>query len=426
VALEGLAAGLRSTAIDSMRGLSAPAARVHFLAGATAMGGVADDRLFGNSQANSLFGNAGADALHGGAGDDDLHHNVATGADDDAPDYLAGGAGFDRYFVGDGDTVADSDGAGVIIVDAAGQALAGTYRRLAERVYGHATLDATLYLFGDGATLVARVDDRPVRIGLARAAGAARGFASGDLGIVLAEHAPPPAALARIDGTPGDDRDTLARALVGDAGDERIDGAAGHDDLFGGRRGTAWGSDWLVGGDGDDYLNSATPFEANAAAQHDDAGDYLLGGAGTDVAIGNAGADVLLGDDGNDFLSGRGHDDILDGGPGDDVLSGGGGADRLYGGAGNDYLLGQADLWADATRTWTARPSRDAAGRIVDVALGAIFGAPRGAPDADLLHGGAGDDYLDGGDGDDQLFGEDGDDVLFGWYGNDALYGGDG
>ncbi|MEQ8235116.1 MAG: calcium-binding protein, partial [Gammaproteobacteria bacterium] len=200
----------------------------------------------------------------------------------------------------------------------------------------------------------------------------------------------------------------------------------GDDDLYGGTRGTAWGSDWLFGGAGDDYLNSATWFDADLPTQFDDPGDFLLGGDGRDVAVGNGGADVLLGGDGADFLSGRGNHDVIDGGAGDDLVSGGGGDDRLFGGDGDDILLGQTDLWGSTARNWSTTWVRDAAGRIVDFAATGVFGAPRGADDADLLRGGGGNDLLDGGDGDDALHGDAGADVLFGGRGADRLDGGPG
>ena len=427
VALDGLAAGLRSNALDAMRGLSGPPAIIGFAARETAfLGSVGDDRLYGDGAANRLLGLAGHDRLYGGDGDDWLFHAAAMNVDDQVPDHLAGGRGFDRYHVGDGDRIADSDGRGEIRVGAEMRTLDGVYRRVGAQVYRNEALAATLYLRPAAATLVARADGDTVRIELVPATGSARGFVSGDFGIVLGDDARPRDGLRHVAGTPGDDRDSRVAALVGSAADERIDGLDGDDDLFGGNSGRAWGRDWLLGGAGDDYLNSATLFEANETAQYDDAGDFLVGGDGRDVAIGNAGADVLLGGPGADFLSGRGGDDVQDGGPGDDVLAGGGGADRLFGGEGDDFLLGALDVWASAERAWAATPTRDAEGRIIDLALRDIFVGSPSSADADVLYGGAGDDYLDGGDGADVLHGEAGRDVLFGWYGADVLAGGDG
>ncbi len=427
VPLDGLAVGLRSNALEAMRGLSGAPAVVGFAARQDPfLGSAGDDRLYGDGAVNRLFGLAGHDRLYGGDGDDWLFHAAAMNIDDHVPDHLDGGRGFDRYHVGDGDSIADSDGRGEIRAGTAMRALDGVYRRVGEQVYRNEALDATLYLRPIGATLVAGAGSDTLRIELVPASGSARGFVSGDFGIVLGDDARPHDALRHVAGTPGDDRDSRVAALVGSAADERIDGLDGDDDLFGGNSGRAWGRDWLFGGAGDDYLNSATLFEANDTEQYDDAGDFLLGGDGRDVAIGNAGADVLLGGPGADFLSGRGGDDVQDGGPGDDVLAGGGGADRLFGGAGDDFLLGALDVWAGAGRAWTVAPTRDADGRIVDVALGDVFASSAPSADADVLHGGAGDDYLDGGDGADALHGEAGHDVLFGWYGADVLAGGDG
>jgi len=427
ISLDGLAAGLRSNALEAMRGVSGPPAIVRFAARRNQFAGSAgDDRLYGNDAANRLLGLAGPDRLYGGGGDDWLFHSAASNAEDHAADHLIGGRGFDRYHVGDGDSIADSDGRGEIRVGAEMRTFDGVYLRVAEQVYRNEALAATLHLGPATATLVTAADGGTLRIELAPAPGTGRGFISGDFGIVLGDDARPRDALRHVTGTPGDDRDSRVAALVGSAADERIDGLDGDDDLFGGSSGRAWGRDWLFGGAGDDYLNSATLFEADDLQQYDDGGDFLVGGEGRDVAVGNAGADVLLGGPGADFLSGRGGDDVQDGGPGDDVLAGGGGADRLFGGEGDDFLLGALDVWAGASRAWTAAASRDANGRIVDVALSDIFASSARSADADVLYGGDGDDYLDGGDGPDTLHGEAGHDVLFGWYGADMLAGGAG
>ncbi|MCC3430206.1 MAG: hypothetical protein JGK08_09090, partial [Microcoleus sp. PH2017_04_SCI_O_A] len=69
--------------------------------------------------------------------------------------------------------------------------------------------------------------------------------------------------------------------------------------------------------------------------------DTLLGDAGNDDIQGMKGNDILYGNDDNDQLSGGGGDDLLYGGNGNDVLTGGGDIDAagnniLYGGAGAD------------------------------------------------------------------------------------------
>jgi Ca2+-binding RTX toxin-like protein len=66
----------------------------------------------------------------------------------------------------------------------------------------------------------------------------------------------------------------------------------------------------------------------------------LHGEAGNDRLIGGGGYDELYGESGNDTLSGNGGNDILVGGAGRDSLSGGNGLDLLISGLGVDSLSG--------------------------------------------------------------------------------------
>jgi Ca2+-binding RTX toxin-like protein len=121
----------------------------------------------------------------------------------------------------------------------------------------------------------------------------------------------------RIDGGGGDD------AIFGEAGNDRVDGGAGNDDLNGGA-----GQDELNGGGGDDVLLGGI------------GNDKLCGGEGDDEVVGGAGNDHLEGNGGDDHLSGEAGNDRLNGGDGDDFLEGGNGNDRLDGGYGENLLDG--------------------------------------------------------------------------------------
>jgi Ca2+-binding RTX toxin-like protein len=90
-------------------------------------------------------------------------------------------------------------------------------------------------------------------------------------------------------------------------------------------RGTA-GTDWIVGGDGNDAIFSYGP---------------PSGGGTFDVPrsqIADA-ADVAFGGRGHDVIYTGGGSDYADGGSGNDTIAGGVGADLLYGGAGRDVFL---------------------------------------------------------------------------------------
>ncbi|MGE0484603.1 MAG: calcium-binding protein [Gammaproteobacteria bacterium] len=419
--------GLRVATLEGLRGGRDDVAQIVFSGAGTVTGGAGDDRLFGGAADDDLAGGAGADSLVGGGGDDRLYHAGRALGEDGAADRLVGGSGFDRYFVGDGDTVVDADGAGAVFVGSAGLPLAGTYHRVGDDTYRRTdgALTAYFHVAGPAAGLlrVVRLDPAaPFAIDIAD-------YQPGALGIVLDDDEAPPRVFNEVTGTAGDDRFEVAAELNGSAGDDRLQGLAGDDDLFGGAQANGpWGADRLLGGAGRDYLSSATLFDLDRLAQAaDDPGDLLDGGADGDILVGNGGADQLYGGDGDDHLAGRDGDDVLHGGADDDVLTGGPGADLLIGGSGNDVLNGAIDSWAATTRSWTTRQVTNGDGRVIDVVVSDSFAAATVAnDDTDTLYGGDGDDFLNGGDGDDRLYGEGDRDILFGWRGDDWLDGGPG
>ena len=111
--------------------------------------------------------------------------------------------------------------------------------------------------------------------------------------------------------------------LIGDNGDDYLDGGRGDDSL--------------VGNGGDDFL------------QGRNGNNVLEGGDGNDTMNGSGGEDTLSGGDGNDLMRGQGGDDTLNGGDGNDRLDGGRSADVIDGGAGNDTLRGDEDLSTGST-----------------------------------------------------------------------------
>jgi Ca2+-binding RTX toxin-like protein len=113
----------------------------------------------------------------------------------------------------------------------------------------------------------------------------------------------------------------------GGAGDDRLVGHSGRDQLYG--RG------------GDDHLKGGG------------ARDWLHGGRGNDRLSGESGNDWLSGAQGNDRLVGGAGKDWLFGAHGNDRLVGGAGNDRAYGGHGNDvfvYRSGNGNDYFDGAR----------------------------------------------------------------------------
>ncbi|MBT9383685.1 Hint domain-containing protein [Pseudooceanicola sp. CBS1P-1] len=119
-----------------------------------------------------------------------------------------------------------------------------------------------------------------------------------------------------VQGTAG--ADLITTAYTGDpqgdridAGDARLPGETGNDDI-------------VLAGRGDDTVQ--------AGAGNDD----LYGGSGDDVLSGQAGMDRLWGESGSDTLSG---------GSGDDTLSGGAGNDVLFGDTGGSATTRESFAW---------------------------------------------------------------------------------
>jgi Ca2+-binding RTX toxin-like protein len=238
--------------------------------GLTVSGGDGADTLTNStSTASTLSGGDGNDSLEGGSGSDTLRGNQGI-------DTLSGGAGDDFVDVrGDrGDIVNCGEG------------------------------DDTVR--ADGADLVASDCETVDRGGAPESPPSASG------------PSPTAGALLGPVETGSLDKGACAMDRLGTPDDDRIDGTALGDNLFGLQ--------------GDDVLNG----HAND--------DCLFGGVGSDRVSGAAGNDRLLGDDtdaavpGNDRLFGNAGNDLLVGGPGRDRLRGGAGRNRLRGGSGSDRL----------------------------------------------------------------------------------------
>jgi Ca2+-binding RTX toxin-like protein len=195
----------------------------------------------------------------------------------------------------------------------------------------------------------------------------------------------------------------LPRAtLIGNAGNDTLEGGDGDDALFGdvwGDEADVWsdavgndnlrghgGSDTLVGGPGADTLDGGDGTGADVAdySQRINTVSVTFDAMQNDAEIGEL--DLVLSNVEN-VWSGSGNDLIdaamtsadtranyFSGGPGNDTIRGGFGNDTINGGAGNDTLLGGGDQ--------------------------------------DLIHGGADSDYIIGGSGSDWCYGDEGDDYL--------------
>jgi len=111
--------------------------------------------------------------------------------------------------------------------------------------------------------------------------------------------------------------------LQGGSANDYLSGGTGYDNLYG-----LGGNDNLYGGDQDDVLDGGSGNDTLSGQWGNDQlnggndNDYLYGGYGNDRLFGDAGTDVLFGEDGNDYLDG-GHDNA------NDFVHGGAGADSF-------------------------------------------------------------------------------------------------
>ena len=377
-------------------------------------GGVGDDLIAGDGDANRLEGGDGDDTLTGGPGRDELAGGGGADFLDDGPgnDVSDGGDGNDQLISGrQADSL--SGGGGVDTAD-----------------YGYRTADVLVSIDG-----VANDGELKERDNVATDVENITGGAGND---ELAGSSGP----NLLFGASGSD------VLTGLEGDDRLRGGGEDDQELGGDGNDIFvqdeyanGSDLLTGEAGYDtvdYSERSLPLHISLDAIADDGdargeGDnvvddveVVLGGTVDDTLVGATGDQHLVGGDGRDRLLGADGWDVLEGGAGEDEVNGGDGNDTIGEGDaanGADLLAGGAgiDLVTYAQRTRPVAVSPDAAPRD-----GEKRESDNVAPDVENVSGGSGDDYLVGNSADNYLLGRAGVDRLVGLDGADYLDAGNG
>jgi serralysin len=209
----------------------------------------------------------------------------------------------------------------------------------------------------------------------------------------------------------GKDHDTLVSIenATGSSFDDQIIGGAGDNVLDGG----AGGADYINGGAGSDTVSYASSLRSviiDLGAQLTWDGKDHDNLVSIENATGSNFDDQIVGDAGNNVLSGGVGNDILDGGVG--------GADYIDGGAGSDtvsYVSSLRSVIIDlgAQLTWDGKDHDTLVS--IENATGSSFN--------DQIVGNAGNNVLDGGGGDDVLFGGLGHDTFRfkGGFGHDVV-----
>ncbi len=294
----------------------------------TGVGNALDNRLDGNSGANSLTDGLGNDRLYGYAGDDSL-----TGGS--GRDTLDGGLGVDSMVGGEGDDTYVVDHADDVIREIEN----GGYDHVIASVtytldleLERLTLSGVADIDGSGNTRANRLDGNA----------GANILHDGDFNFNLLG-----SIGDSLNGGAGND------TLIGNSGADRLDGGTGADSMSGGIDDDLYivddAGDVVVeeAAGGYDRVVASVSFTLGHEVERLSlAGTAHLNGTGNALANrldGNAGANTLDGGNGNDSLYGLGGDDALIGGAGKDLLDGGLGADRMTGGLGADrFRLGSA------------------------------------------------------------------------------------
>ncbi|MGL6208762.1 MAG: calcium-binding protein [Paracoccaceae bacterium] len=294
------------------------------------VGGAGTDSLLGDGDRDTLFGNSGNDSLFGGGGFDELFggrdNDVLFGGD--AEDVVTGGRG--------NDSLTGDAGADVIDGGTGGDTLLGGED--GDRLFGGAEADSlyggngndTLYagdstdtgdnrLFGgqDSDTYFVESTTHTV-VEVANGTGADTVFSK--ITYTLTDHV----ERLQLDGVNLNGRgNTLANELVGTAGRNILNGAAGADTMRGGDENDTY----IVDNAGDVVVEAATAGagrdKVEASVTHtlaENVENLTLTGTAAINGTGNASANIIIGNTAANVLTGL---------AGNDTLTGGTGADRF-------------------------------------------------------------------------------------------------
>ncbi len=379
---------------------------VNMLAG-TATGGGGNDELislagvFGSGFNDQITGDALANRLEGAGGND----------------RLIGGNGADSLFGGDGNDTLVGSGTGAAAN--AADSLDGGNGTLDLVDYLGAVAGVTLSLATGRATISGLVD---TLVGVEWAYGTNfQDTLVGDGGN------------NRLDGWAGNDfvrGENGNDTLYGDNGDDVVEGGAGDDNMFGGANNDIATYDNAPGAVS---VNLGTGLAGGAWGNDTLSGFEILIGSGfNDTLIGSASDESINGGFGNNLIDGAGGVDTLVGLTGNDTLEGGTGNDSLVGGGGFDFASYANASGAVAASLTTASSSGvDGVDSFLNISglIGSAFNdtlvGSIVSVVANELRGGGGADSISDQGGNDTLLGEAGADTLYGGSDNDSLSGGD-
>jgi Ca2+-binding RTX toxin-like protein len=361
----------------------------------TLIGGALNDEMFGFGGNDSLVGAASTDILDGGAGNDTLSGGVENdlligGAGNDrliggtGQDEMRGGTGNDEYGVQEAnDIVIELAGGGtdsilsdvgnlslanydnvevLSLTNAAGAAnISGSGR--SDQLNGNGFINALTggggndTLDGGGNNDVMKggagndfyyISDADDEVIEAAGKGKDTVYASASYALAAGQEIEVLSlqGIASLSGT----GNALANTIIGNIGDNVLNGLGGNDTMTGGKGNDIYVVD-TVGDKLTELANQGTSdwvysFLADYTLGANVENLFLLSGGvdGTgntlnNIMDGNAQSNTLEGGGGNDDLSGSGGADSLVGGAGNDTMDGGSGIDTMTGGTGNDTYV---------------------------------------------------------------------------------------
>lgn len=266
----------------------------------------------GNSADNQIWGNSGNNVLDGAGGSDTMR----------------GGAGNDIYITDGGDTLIEGNNNGIDEVrSSASWTLGNNFENLT--LTGSANVNATgnnlnNVIAGNGGDNVLNGGNGIDTLQMTRATSGINYLVSANLttGVMTGHGNDTILNFENVIGT------ALGDYITGNAGNNVLDGAGGHDEIF-----VTNGVDTIIGGDGADAIR----FDGTGAATVNlSTGNYSLdaNNYGTFTSV-----DHVVGSAFNDTITGNNAVNHMSGGAGNDVMIGGGGDDQIWGGAGNDRLI---------------------------------------------------------------------------------------
>ena len=443
--------------------------------GRTIYGGVRGDTLTGGAASDSLYGQGGNDVIDGKAG----------------ADTMSGGTGNDTFYVDDaGDVVLENAGEGT------DQVFSSISRTLSQNVE-NLTLTGTGNIDGTGNDLdnvILGNGGNNILIGnggndtLNGGAGADRmeGGTGNDTyfvdnaGDVVVEAAGSGTdsvvssvsfglrnfsqnlenltliGAANINGT----GNSLSNTIVGNDGDNVLNGAMGSDILIGGGGNDTfqddYGADYMAGGTGNDtyFVDNAGDVIVEEAGEGTDTVNSVISFALRDYSenleiltltgtaningTGNSLANTITGNSSNNVLNGGLGNDFMIGGAGNDTFQDDGGADSMTGGTGNDtfyvddagdVVLENAGEGIDLVFSSISRMLSQNVENLTLTGTANINGTGNslantitGNSGNNGLNGGLGNDILIGGAGNDVFQDSGGADTMSGGTGNDTFY----